>query len=76
MEINANPQRMDIDYTWIPYCQEKGVMLAINPDAHSRGQVGYVRYGVFTARKGLLKKGNCLNALDLDGFRRWIAQKR
>lgn len=76
MEINANPQRMDIDYTWIPYCQEKGVMLAINPDAHSRGQVGYIRYGVFTARKGLLKKGNCLNTLDLDGFRRWIAQKR
>jgi len=76
MELNANPQRMDIDYTWLPYCQEKGVMVSINPDAHSRSQVGYVKYGVMSARKGALKKENCLNALGLEDFQKWINKKR
>ncbi len=75
MELNANPQRMDIDYHWIRYCQEKGVMLSINPDAHSRSQVDYVKYGVYSARKGGLKKANCLNALGLADFQQWIDSK-
>ena len=75
MELNANPQRMDIDYSWLPYCQEKGVMVSINPDAHSRTQVGYVKYGVMSARKGALKKENCLNAMGLQAFQQWINKK-
>ncbi len=75
MELNANPQRMDIDYPWLQYCQEKGVMVSINPDAHSRTQVDYVKYGVMSARKGALKKENCLNALGLDEFLKWIESK-
>ena len=75
IELNANPQRMDIDYTWLDYCQEKGVWISINPDAHSRTQVGYVRYGVLTARKGGLKKENCLNALELKGFLKAIRRE-
>lgn len=76
MELNANPQRMDIDYSWIQYCQEKGVMLSINPDAHSRTQVEYVKYGTLSARKGGLKKVNCLNALGLADFQKWVDGKR
>lgn len=72
IELNANPQRMDMDYTWLKYCQEKGVWISINPDAHSRTQLGYMRYGVMTARKGALKRANCLNALELDEFRKAI----
>lgn len=76
MELNANPQRMEIDYEWISYCQERGVMISINPDAHSRTQVGYIKYGVLTARKGGLKKANCLNAMTLADFEKWIEAKR
>ncbi len=76
MELNANPQRMDIDYSWIRYCQKKGVMLSINPDAHSRSQVEYVKYGVYSARKGGLKKENCLNALGLVEFQNWIDRNK
>ncbi|MDQ3016778.1 MAG: helix-hairpin-helix domain-containing protein [Bacteroidota bacterium] len=76
MELNANPQRMDIDYSWIRYCQEKSVMISINPDAHSRSQVEYVKFGVFSARKGGLKKENCLNAKKLGDFSEWVQQKK
>ena len=75
MELNANPQRMDIDYSWLKYCQEKNVMVSINPDAHSRTQVNYVKYGVMSARKGALKKANCLNAMGLAEFEKWIVKK-
>jgi DNA polymerase (family 10) len=76
IELNANPLRLDVDHTWIPYCMERGVPVSINPDAHSRGQVRYVRYGVMAARRGGLKKSDCLNARDLPAFEAWRAGKR
>lgn len=65
IEINANPYRLDIDWRWIPYCLEKGVMLSVNPDAHNLKGISDVRYGVLAARKGGLSKAFTLNALPL-----------
>jgi DNA polymerase (family X) len=72
IELNANPHRLDIDWTWIPYCMEKGVMISINPDAHSLSGVKDIRYGVWAARKGALQVENCLNAYTSDDFIRTI----
>jgi DNA polymerase (family 10) len=66
MELNANPYRLDIDWRWIPYCLEKGVMISINPDAHHKEGFHDMYYGVCAARKGMLDAGNCLNALPLE----------
>jgi len=68
IEINASPYRLDIDWTWIPYCMEKGVLLSINPDAHSIGGIDDIAYGVASARKGGLTKEACLNTRDVEGF--------
>ncbi|MGB0839514.1 MAG: helix-hairpin-helix domain-containing protein [Chitinophagales bacterium] len=62
IELNANPHRLDIDWRWIPYCMEKGVMISINPDAHSKEGIKDVRYGVYAARKGGLSKDMTFNA--------------
>jgi len=75
IELNANPLRLDVDYTWLDYCMEKEVMVSINPDAHSRAQVAYVRYGVLAARKGGLKVESCLNAFTLEEFGKWLRKK-
>lgn len=66
IELNAHPYRLDIDWRWIPYCLEKGVMVSINPDAHHKEGFQDMYYGVCVARKGMLDKENCLNALPLD----------
>lgn len=63
IELNANPYRLDLDWTWIPYAIERKVMVSINPDAHSTGGIDDIRYGVLAARKGGLTAGGCLNAL-------------
>jgi DNA polymerase (family 10) len=73
IELNANPLRLDIDYAWLSYCMEKEVWVSINPDAHSKGQLDYVQYGVLAARKGLLRRQSCLNALPLAAFEKWVA---
>ena len=68
IELNANPYRLDLDWTWIPYARERGVLISINPDAHSIEGIKDIRYGILAARKGRLDTEGCLNARDLDGF--------
>ncbi|MCZ2100237.1 MAG: PHP domain-containing protein [Chitinophagales bacterium] len=72
IELNANPQRLDIDWSWVPYALEKGVLIAINPDAHSKPAIHNVEFGVIAARKGGLTPENCLNTYDRPLFERWI----
>jgi len=72
IELNANPSRLDLDWTWIPYALEKGVKISINPDAHSTDQIKYISAGVNAARKGGLTADMCLNALSLSDFSKWV----
>lgn len=75
IELNANPQRLDMDWSWIPYAMEKNVLISINPDAHNLKGISDIRYGVLTARKGGLTKNNCLNNKQISEFQFWISQK-
>lgn len=74
VEINASPYRLDLDWTWIPYALEKGVPIAVNPDAHSREGVHDIHFGVASARKGGLTAGNCLNCLSTEEFTAWCGK--
>lgn len=76
IELNAHPYRLDIDWRWIPYAVEKGVMISINPDAHQLKGYHDMRYGTYAARKGLLTKDNCLNAMDLNTFENYLSTKK
>ncbi len=68
IEINASPYRLDLDWQWIPYAMEKGVLLSINPDAHSKEGMADIFYGVCASRKGGLTAEACLNTRDAAGF--------
>ena len=68
IELNANPYRLDLDWSWIPYALEKGVLISINPDAHAKEGIHDIRFGVASARKGGLDAENCLNAKTVEGF--------
>jgi len=59
VELNANPRRLDIDWTYIQKALEKGILLSIDPDAHSIRGMDDIRYGVLVAQKaGLTAKQN------------------
>ncbi|MCB0704180.1 MAG: DNA polymerase/3'-5' exonuclease PolX [Saprospiraceae bacterium] len=68
IELNANPYRLDLDWTWIPYAMEKGVWISINPDAHSTAGIRDIHFGVLSARKGGLNREACLNATSAEQF--------
>ncbi len=76
IELNANPYRLDLDWTWIRTATERGVLIAINPDAHATEDLANVRWGVEAARKGWLTPAQCLNAKSLDEFVAWLEMRR
>jgi DNA polymerase (family 10) len=75
IELNANPWRLDLDYTWIEYCMKKEVMMCISPDAHSIQGISDVEYGTIIARKGLMEKKFCLNTFSSVNFLNWLQKK-
>jgi DNA polymerase (family X) len=75
IEINASPYRLDIDWRWVHYAMEKGVMLSINPDAHKMEGFQDMHYGIANARKGGLVKAMTFNALSLSEMELFLKNK-
>ncbi len=69
LEINAQPQRLDLDAVFSRMCRDAGVLLAINSDSHSREQYANLRYGIEQARRGWLEKDDVLNTRNLKEVR-------
>ena len=68
VEINANPNRLDLDWRWHQRALELGCMLSINPDAHSTAELDLTAWGVVMARKGGVSKERVLNCLDREAL--------
>lgn len=69
LEINSNPQRLDLDWRYCKSARELGCKFAICPDAHETGGIEDIAYGINVARKGWLTKDDVINTLDFDGFK-------
>lgn len=76
IEINANPWRLDLDWRWVRYAMDQGVMLSINPDAHEVAGYGDMKYGVLVGRKGGLAKEMTLNALSREEIEKYFANRK
>jgi DNA polymerase (family X) len=68
LELNANPYRLDLDWTLIEAALERGIRISINPDAHSLAGIEDLKYGVQVARKGGLAAAECLSAWGVEAF--------
>lgn len=76
VEINADPKRLDVDWRYARYAAEKGVLIPINPDAHSTGALGNVAWGINVARKAWLTAPQVLNTWDLDSLENHLAERK
>ncbi len=72
IEINANPWRLDLDWRWVRYAIDQGVMLSINPDAHEMDGYADMKYGVLVGRKGGLTAEMTLNAMNVDEISKYF----
>jgi DNA polymerase (family 10) len=73
IELNANPNRLDIDWRFIDYALEKNVFISINPDAHFISGIDDIRYGVLAAQKAFVKKAHNLSSLHLNEFENYLS---
>jgi DNA polymerase (family 10) len=76
IEVNAFPERLDIDWRWIEYALEKGVLLSINSDAHSLDDFQNLKYGVLAAQKGGLTNANNVSSFSLAEFEKFLKERK
>jgi len=69
VEINGDPHRLDMEPRWIREARKRGIQFVISTDAHSVKGMENFRWGVDMARRGWVRKGEVLNARDVDDFR-------
>ena len=72
IELNANPMRLDMDWRHWRRAAERGLLCAINPDAHATGHYDFQVAGVHAARKGWLTAEHILNTRGLDSVREFL----
>ena len=68
LEINASPERLDLNAVMARAAKAKGARFTISTDAHHPRQLAQMRYGVLTARRAWLGPEDILNTLPLEGF--------
>jgi len=72
IELNAHPRRLDIDWRWIEKAVDKGILISINPDAHSIEGYEDCKYGVLVAQKAGLTKYQNLSSYDRGEFESFL----
>lgn len=76
LEINSNPNRLDLDWRWHGQAKAAGVLLAVNPDAHSIAELSYIDNGLAAARKGGLTANDIINTRSLKELKLLLRRKR
>lgn len=76
VEINADPHRLDLDWRHLRYATDRGVPIAINPDAHSVAGLDNVRWGVGVGQKGWLTPEQTVNAWPLERVEDYLAERK
>jgi DNA polymerase (family X) len=64
LELNANPNRLDLASEYLRKAQDAGVKILINTDAHQMDTLKHMEIGISAAKRGWIKKSSVLNALD------------
>lgn len=76
VELNAHPERLDLDWRWHARVLERGLLLSINPDSHATGELAQYHFGVEMARKGRVPAERVLNSRDSGALAGHFAARR
>jgi DNA polymerase (family 10) len=72
LELNANPERLDLVDVHCKMAKDEGVLVSLNSDGHSTLDFGNLRYAVGQARRGWLESRDVLNSRSLEELRRLL----
>jgi DNA polymerase (family 10) len=74
VELNAHPDRLDLNDSYCKMAKDIGVQIVISTDAHQTEHLNYMRYGIDQARRGWLEAKNVINTRSLDSLRKLLAR--
>jgi DNA polymerase (family 10) len=74
LEVNGQPQRLDLDDASCRMALQAGARIAISTDAHSTAELAFMRWGVEQARRGWAAAQNVLNCLPLNRLLKTLAR--
>ncbi|MBD1381142.1 DNA polymerase/3'-5' exonuclease PolX [Metabacillus arenae] len=72
LELNANPNRLDLNMEHLKKAQEAGVKLVINTDAHNIEMLDHMTIGVSAGKKAWLKAENVVNTWDIEKLKKFL----
>lgn len=72
LELNANPNRLDLASAHVKKAQESGVKLVINTDAHRTETLAHMNIGISAAKRGWINKASVINTLELQDLIRFL----
>ena len=75
MECDAYPDRLDLRDVHLRMAKQLGVKIVISTDSHRTTHLGFMKYGVQTARRGWIEKHDVLNTLSLPQLLSRLRQK-
>lgn len=70
IELNSQPQRLDLIDSYCQLARQQGVQLCINSDAHNPANFDYLEGGIKQARRGWIEKDDVLNTCSLRELRK------
>ncbi|NIK11119.1 DNA polymerase/3'-5' exonuclease PolX [Alkalibacillus almallahensis] len=76
IELNANPNRLDLAWSYLQIAQDRGATIAINTDAHNYRMLEDMSTGVQAARKGWIKPETVINTWSLEHVQRFLMKKK
>jgi DNA polymerase (family X) len=76
LELNAQPDRLDLDDTHCRMARQMGLKVAICSDAHTADQLDLMRFGIDQARRGRLEPDDVLNTRPLSELREMLHRRR
>ncbi|OLS41477.1 DNA polymerase/3'-5' exonuclease PolX [Bacillus sp. MRMR6] len=76
IELNANPNRLDLASEHLRKAQDAGVKIIINTDAHKMDTLTHMEIGVSAAKKGWIKKSSVLNALETNDLLEFLHNRK
>ena len=75
LEINSSPDRMDLSDINARMAKEKGIMMAVNTDAHDLKRMDEMQYGVSVARRAWLEPGDVLNTMPVEELMQFLQDR-
>ncbi len=70
LEINAQPDRLDLPDTYVQQAREMGCSFSFGTDAHKTDAFDFLRYATDVARRGWLEAGDVVNTLTIPKLRK------